>query len=80
MDKLKDLLFYILVGGNNLLEEELVTALVILADYLDIENSSFFAEKCRELIKNEEWDDFLAEIKSYLLEDERYEVLKELYL
>ena len=79
-DRLKDLMFYILVGGNEIPEPELVTALVILADYLDVENATFFAEKCKELIQNDEWDDFLLEVKNPLLEDGRYEVLLELYL
>ena len=77
-DRLKDLMFYILVVGNEI--PELVTALVILADYLDVENATFFAEKCKELIQNDEWDDFLLEVKKPLLEDGRYEVLLELYL
>lgn len=73
---------------------ELIGSLVILADLLEVlEESDFdddlelketattlFVTKCADLIKNEDWDEFLAEVKTPLIRDEKYELLKELYL
>lgn len=91
----KELLMIILIGGHMLDRIALTSYLVILSELLSIpEDSDFnedlefnmssqsamFVTKCADLISSELWDEFLAEVKRPLLENEQYELLQELYL
>lgn len=86
--KIKDYFLYLLLGGKKIEKIDMLYALTALADLLNLEldnigefNSSIvFINRSEEFLKVDDFDSFIAEIKSVLLEQEDYEAITELYL
>lgn len=93
-EEIKGVLLPLLLSGHLTTRLELISGLVILADLLEISEefdfdtnlelketaTTLFVTKCADLVQDEKWDEFLAEIKKPLLKSEQYELLQELSL
>ena len=91
MDEIKQLLLFLLLGGNNIKEEQLIHIFTILADLSEISDSedfknvglnatTIFVEKSLEMFTNELYDDWIEYFKQELIKIENYELIIELEL
>ena len=91
MDEIKQILLFLLLGGNNIKEEQLIHIFTILADLSEISDSedfknvglnatTIFVEKSLEMFTNELFDEWIEYFKSELLKIENYELVIELEL
>ena len=74
MDEIKQLLLFLLLGGNNIKEEQQVHIFTILADLSEISDSedfidaglnttTIFVEKSLEMFTNELYDEWISILK-----------------
>ena len=91
MDEIKQLLLFLLLGGNNIKEEQQVHIFTILADLSEISDSedfknvglnatTIFVEKSLEMFTNELYDEWIEYFKQELIKIENYELIIELEL
>ena len=86
MDEIKQLLLFLLLGGNNIKEEQQVHIFTILADLSEISDSedfknvglnatTIFVEKSLKMFEKELYDDFIEMYKHELVKLENYELI-----
>lgn len=86
MDEIKQLLLFLLLGGNNIKEEQQVHIFTILADLSEISDSedfknvglnatTIFVEKSLKMFEKELYDDFIEMYKQELVKLENYELV-----
>jgi len=91
MTDIKNLLFFILLGGKEIKEEQLLTMLAELADLSDLSNendfvdvglnyTTIFAEKSLNMFQEEQYDEWIEYYKNELLKTEQYELINYLEL
>lgn len=91
MDEIKQLLLFLLLGGNNIKEEQQVHIFTILADLSEISDSedfknvglnatTIFVRNSLRMFKNEEYDEWIEYYKGLLLKEDNYELINYLCL
>jgi len=86
MDEIKEVFMFLLIGGNQIEEEQLIHMFTILADLSEISNpedfedvgisaTTIFVEKSLNLFKSELYDDFIEIYKQELVKLENYELI-----
>ena len=91
MEKIKNIFFFILLGGKEIKTEQLIHILTILSDLSDISDdtdfenigissTTIFVEKSLKMIENEQYDEFIEYYKQELLKIEKYELISYLSL
>lgn len=91
MNNIKNLLFFILLGGKEIKEEQLLTMFAELADLSNLSNendfvdvglnyTTMFAEKSLNMFQVEDYDEWIEYYKNELLKTEQYELISYLEL
>ena len=91
MKEIKNLLFFILLGGKEIKEEQLLTMFAELADSSNLSNendfvdvglnyTTIFAEKSLNMFQEEQYDEWIEYYKNELLKTEQYELINYLEL
>lgn len=89
--EIKNIFFFILLGGKEIKTDQLIHMLTILADLSEISDdtdfknvginaTTIFVEKSLKLIENEQYDEFIEYYKRELLKIEKYELVSYLDL
>ena len=88
-DEIKQLMLFMMLGGNSIKTEQLIHALTILADLSKIGEEidfktegisrvTLFVDKSLELFEQELYDDWIYYFFDEILKNEDYELLEEL--
>lgn len=88
-DEIKQLMLFMMLGGNSIKTEQLIHALTILADLSKIGEEidfktegisrvTIFVDKSLELFEQELYDDWIYYFFDEILKNEDYELLEEL--
>lgn len=91
MVNIKEVFFFILLGGKEIKTEQLINILTILSDLSEISDdtdfknigisaTTIFVEKSLKMIENEQYDEFIEYYKQELLKIEKYELISYLSL
>jgi hypothetical protein len=91
MTDIKNLLFFILLGGKEIKEEQLLTMFAELADLSNLSDendfvdvglnyTTIFAEKSLNMFQEEQYDEWIEYYKNELLKTEQYELINYLEL
>jgi hypothetical protein len=91
MNNIKNLLFFILLGGKEIKEEQLLTMFAELADLSDLSDendfvdvglnyTTIFTEKSLNMFQEEQYDNWIEYYKNELLKTEQYELVNYLEL
>lgn len=86
MDEIKEVFMFLLIGGNQIKEEQLIHMFTILADLSEISNpedfkdigisaTTIFVEKSLKMFEKELYDDFIEMYKQELVKLENYELI-----
>jgi hypothetical protein len=86
MTDIKNLLFFILLGGKGIKQEQLLTMFAELADLSDLSHqndlkdvglnyTTMFAEKSYNMFQMEDFDEWIQYYKNELLKTENYELI-----
>jgi hypothetical protein len=91
MNNIKNLLFFILLGGKEIKEEQLLTMFAELADISNLSDendfvdvglnyTTIFTEKSLNMFQEEQYDNWIEYYKNELLKTEQYELVNYLEL
>lgn len=91
MTNIKNLLFFILLGGKEIKQDQLLTMFAELADLSNLSDendfidvglnyTTIFAEKSYNMFQQEQYDEWIEIYKQELLKTEQYELVNYLEL